>query len=175
VNQVIAYSTGIPRTGGLQEEDICSAHRARDGLIALFWLLLVATRTPVWAAETAPNVTLNTDTTLATEGYFVLSWNSPSPTTTYSLRQSDATSSNRTRAENLPANGAITITGLADGQYSYQLFSAGQPRGNPIEVTVQHHALSRALGFFSLGLALFCLLVISIAVGHRLTRQPNAG
>lgn len=141
----------------------------------LVWLLLMATRTPVWAAETAPSVTLSSDTTLASEGYFVLSWNSPSSTTLYSLLQSDAASPNRLRAENLPATGAITITGLADGRYSYQLFSADQPRSNSVDVTVQHHSLNRALGFFSLGLALFCLLILSIALGHQKTRTRNAG
>ena len=130
----------------------------------------------MWAAETSPPIQLTSDTALASEGYFVLSWTSPPALQNLSLRQESVNNPADTtiRAERLPGTGSITLTGFADGEYAFQLLANAQPQSNRVAVTVQHHAMSRALGFFGLGLALFSILVASIVIGSRLTESVDA-
>lgn len=145
--------------------------RARDGLFVLVWLLLLVTRQSSWAADTPLPVVLSSDTALATEGYFVLRWSASLASDTLELVQHPATdvdsvSDSTLRAEQLPESGAITITGLRDGSYTYRLLANGTPASNPVTVTVQHHALPRAFGFFALGGLLFSILVVTIFLGN---------
>lgn len=141
----------------------------------LVWLLFVVTRPSLWAAETSPSVELTSDTQIASEGYFVLSWTSSANHADLTLQQIAPHLSNSpiTRAEQLPATGAITITGLADGDYAYRLVGDGEILSNSVSVTVAHHALSRALMFFLLGASLFGVLVGTIVVGRARTRESE--
>ena len=66
-------------------------------------------------------------------------------------------------------SGQLTITGLADGNYYYRLADNDRPLSAPLLVTVQHHSLIRAGSFFTLGLLLFSILVITILIGRRQT------
>lgn len=126
----------------------------------------------MWAAE----MTLNTDTTLSTEGYFVLNWSSDLPDSfPLVLEQARSVTFPGSRTINVPANGAITITGLADGEYYYRLGTDGE-YSNVVAVTVAHHSLGRALGFFLTGLSLFLVLLFTIVHGSRRRRGgDNAG
>lgn len=127
----------------------------------------------MWAAESASSelhpIILSSDTAVSTEGYFVLSWDAPAEFSDLTLFQETGpnTTSNDIRAHNLPAAGAITLTGLVDGDYTYRLLANEQPVSNIVAISVQHHSLSRALGFFSLGLLLFSVLIGSIVVGNK--------
>lgn len=129
----------------------------------------------MWAADSVPPVTLSSDTTLSSEGYFVLSWNSSADSAGFTLHETSVTNPDFIRANDLPASGALTITGLTDGIYSYRLYDNDLPLSNSVTIEVQHHGLGRALGFFSLGLVLFSLLVASIAIGHKRSRKNDAG
>ncbi|PAY00503.1 hypothetical protein CKO50_14735 [Pseudoalteromonas sp. HM-SA03] len=67
-----------------------------------------------------------------------------------------------------PTQQAVTISGLADGDY---LATLDNPSANSaqtsVSFTVKHHQLTLALALFVLGLCLFVLLVGMIVVGNK--------
>lgn len=111
-------------------------------------------------------ISLSSDTEISSEGYFVLSWESDTqlPLT---LQQSQSAAFDDVRITNLPADGSITITGLRDGNYFYRVLAADQEQSNIIQVQVEHHTLARAFSFFSLGLVLFIVLLVTILIGRK--------
>lgn len=132
-------------------------------------MLLAATKTPVWAAE-SPVSSFDSSTTLSNEGYFVLSWQSrPLSETTGALTLKQASSPEFSDSIDrlVEASGAITITGLEDGDYYFRLVSADGAASDQLQVSVAHHSLARAGGFFLLGLLLFSILIYTIVHGNR--------
>lgn len=121
----------------------------------------------MWAAD----ISLSSDTTLSTEGYFVISWTSASESDApVILQQSPSENFGTTisREFNLPANGSVTITGLNDGLYYYRAIHSGESSfSNVVTVEVAHHSLQRAVAFFLVGLVLFLILVATIIKGNR--------
>lgn len=65
-------------------------------------------------------------------------------------------------------DGASTLSGLDDGVHTFRA-RAGPSGGwgDPLEVTVAHHPLSRALGFFAAGAFMFVVLLACIAAPDR--------
>lgn len=133
----------------------------------------------MWASEAASSelhpIVLSRDSAVSTEGYFVLSWNAPAEFSDLTLLQEAGPNATATdiRATRLPASGAITLTGLVDGDYTYRLLANDQPVSNIVSISVQHHSLSRALGFFSLGLLLFSILIGTIIIGTKQSNRQN--
>ncbi len=111
-------------------------------------------------------ISLNSNTTLAAEGYFVLSWESDadSPLT---LEQSNRADFSEVISTRVAADGDITITGLIDGDYYFRLLNDNLQQSNLLRIEVAHHSLVRALAFFSLGLVLFIILLLTIYIGSR--------
>lgn len=128
------------------------------------WLMLLATTTPSWAAE---NTTLTASTNLSNEGYFVLNWQTPSPEATLRLEQDSNSGFTNPVIREIAGEGAATITGLTDGNYFFRLVDDGNVLSNTVEVSVAHHSLGRAFGFFLLGLTLFTILVATILRGNK--------
>jgi hypothetical protein len=66
---------------------------------------------------------------------------------------------------------ARVMTGMPNGSYSYRvraLLSGGSsPWSQPVGVTVAHHPLTRALGFFAVGLLVFLATLVLILRGER--------
>ncbi len=62
---------------------------------------------------------------------------------------------------------ATTLSGRADGRYEFRLKTDGTLVGEPLTVTVAHHPLSRAWGFFGVGAVMFVLLVGVLVRGSR--------
>lgn len=136
------------------------------------WLgLLLVFLMPCTLAQTAP--TLQSDTTESREGYFVLSWSSSDNSADIlQLQQADNVTFTAARNREIPATGALTLTGFANGDY---YFRVGQP-GNwsdTVTVRVNHHSLARALGFFAVGLVLFIVLCGAILHGTIRTRRED--
>lgn len=132
------------------------------------WLLAIATLSPACLSAS----TLSSDTTLSSEGYFVLSWDLSNPELETVLQQSSNLDFADAFSRTLYESGAITITGLPDGDYYFRLLQDGSPVGAPLVVTVSHPSLERALGIFFIGCFLFATLVIAIFVGDKRNREP---
>lgn len=62
---------------------------------------------------------------------------------------------------------ATTLSGRADGDFTFRLKADGQLVGDPISFTVAHHPLSRAWAFFAVGAAMFVALVGVLLRGSR--------
>ncbi len=116
---------------------------------------------------------LNSNTNHSTTGYFQLSWPGTPRQQQYELQQ--ATSSNFTAADTLyrGPDEATVISGLGNDTYFYRVRHAGDSQwSNTVQVTVEHHSLSRAAGFFALGAVMFIALVFALLTGARGQRHP---
>lgn len=77
---------------------------------------------------------------------------------------------------------ATTLSGRADGTYYYRLHAATEVAGAALQsdappiirVEVAHHPLSRAVGFFLVGLLVFTATVGLVVSGERRTRSEEA-
>lgn len=76
--------------------------------------------------------------------------------------------------QKLPLQGAITLSGLDNGDFYFRV-DAPQSSSAVIHVEVKHHSLHKALVFFSIGLLLFCILGISIFIGHKKSGPEPSG
>lgn len=118
----------------------------------------------------AADITLESDTSLSSEGYFVLNWTTtPEAREPVVIQQSlDADFSAPVNID-VPANGAITLTGFDNGTYYFRAQQSGAAASDTVVVEVAHHSLARAFGFFLAGLILFIVLTVTIIRGNRLT------
>ncbi len=57
---------------------------------------------------------------------------------------------------------ATTLSGLENGNYQLRLQSAEGVWSEPLQISISHHALNKALAFFAIGLVLFLSLLILI-------------
>jgi hypothetical protein len=133
------------------------------------WLLAIATLTPACLSAN----TLSSDTSFSTEGYFVLSWDLSNPELETILQQSATADFTDPFSRTLQDSGAITLTGLPDGDYHFRLLQDGSAVGPAVVVTVSHHSLQRALGFFFVGCILFAILLAAIFVGDKRSRGTH--
>jgi hypothetical protein len=62
---------------------------------------------------------------------------------------------------------ATTLSGRADGDFTFRLKADGQLVGDPLSLTVAHHPLGRAWAFFAVGAAMFVALVGVLVRGSR--------
>lgn len=134
-------------------------------LSALCIVLLLSLSGSLRAAD-ADSWSLSTDSELTREGYFVLEW-SLGDEGDYVIQQAHSESFVQPDTYEVPASGSMTLSGFADGDY---YFRAGRD-GNwtdTVQVTVEHHSLARALGFFISGLLLFSILTVVILRGNSL-------
>lgn len=125
---------------------------------------------PVCAAD----ISLASDTSYSTEGYFVVTLSADTPPDTMAvLEQATTEDFNDARQYRLPANGNITITGLPDGFYHFRARLADGSFGDTLTVEVAHHSLARAFSFFFVGLVLFVILATTIFLGNRNTKVAD--
>lgn len=130
----------------------------------LAWLILLATNTSLWAAESG---SLSASTDLSNEGYFVLNWDVQGEDTSLTLQQSESEQFSSIIPREVAGSGAATITGLTDGRYFFRLVDGNSVVSETVSVSVAHHSMNRAGGFFLLGLTLFSILVFTIIHGNR--------
>lgn len=104
-------------------------------------------------------ISLNSDTELAREGYLVLTWQAADTASDDLLLQQSLTADFASHTERaIPVAGAHTLTGLDDGVYYFRAGTADAGWSNTVSVGVQHHSLTEAWGFFTLGLLMFAVL-----------------
>ena len=113
-------------------------------------------------------VALRTSTPLATAGYYQLTWTADGPV---ELVESDDPAFSRSRLVYSGPDHATVLSGKRDGTWFYRARRSGTgepgPWGDPLEITVRHHSLSRALLFFAIGGIVFGMTVLLIATGAR--------
>jgi len=114
--------------------------------------------------------TLNSDTKLSTAGYFQLSWQDPASQSFELQKSSDPDFHDAVTLYHGPDK-ATVISGLPNGNYFYRVRSEDGLWSKAVEVTVKHHSLGKALGFFGLGAAMFVVMVVLLVKGAR--RKEN--
>lgn len=112
-----------------------------------------------------------------TAGYLTLNWANSGASKPYKL-QMDKGSGWQTIYEG--EDTATTLTGLANGNYSFRINSADpatidddlwQP---PLSVEIAHHSLTKALAFFISGLVIFLTLLWLLFFTGQKPTQPEA-
>jgi hypothetical protein len=117
---------------------------------------------------------LSADTSVATAGYYQLRWESGESALRLVEAEEPGFRSRRVVYEG--ADTARLVSGKPDGTYYYRLEaddSAGAApvvRSDAIAVEVRHHALGRAVAFFSVGAAVFAATLGLIILGGRSVR-----
>lgn len=138
----------------------------RDRLSLLLICLLC------WLPSLSFAVELQTDTDLATAGYFQLQWHNGDEHVRYQLQEADNPQFEQARQLYQGQDRARMITGRSDGDYYYRVrvLDVNGSTGawsDTVQVQVQHHSLSRAFGFFAVGAVVFLAILIAILVGNR--------
>lgn len=138
--------------------------------VALLLCLLILSAPGQSASPQLP--VLKASTSDSRDGVVQLSW-ALSDDLQIELQQTDADGSYQTIYRG--SDSASVITGLSDGRYEFrarfyqpdiQPHSKGE-WSSPLSVTVTHHPLSRAWGFFSLGAVVFLATAILVFHGGR--------
>ncbi|ACL71278.1 hypothetical protein [Thioalkalivibrio sulfidiphilus] len=141
---------------------------ARRVLLLLWCLSLLAAP----AALAAPDLRASPER--ATDGVYRLSWEADGAAR-FELQESDGAHFNPARTLYTGADTASVITGRPDGEYFYRVRVLGEsgpgPWSEPLQVTVQHHSLARALQFFVVGALVFAVLLAVIIRGVREDRD----
>jgi hypothetical protein len=120
-------------------------------------LLLILSVSPTLALE------LQTSTELSTSGTFDLRWTGAQGERFRLLELNDDVSP---RLVYQGRDTARVMTGLPDGSYRYQV-KGESSTSQPVNVTVTHHSLNRAFGFFGVGLIVFVATLWLVVRGER--------
>ncbi|MGR8931250.1 MAG: fibronectin type III domain-containing protein [Gammaproteobacteria bacterium] len=116
------------------------------------------------AASASPK--LNSDTKLSTAGYFQLSWQDSS-SQSFTLQQASNAEFRDAATLYRGPDQATVISGLPNGNYFYRVRSSDGQWSKTMEVSVKHHSLVKALGFFGLGAVMFITMVALLLNGAR--------
>jgi hypothetical protein len=147
--------------------DHTNSKRLRLAIVCLFLLSVVVLPLPVLSA----NIHLESDSDVATAGYFRLSWGLNAvvekDTIEYQLQRSNQPDFARFKVAYLGPDLARVVSGKANGDYYYRIRAI--QHGVPItewsdvaQVSVAHHSLFRALMFFAAGAVIFFALLVFI-------------
>jgi hypothetical protein len=127
----------------------------------------------VAASDAAPVPTLQTDTAVATAGFYRLIWSDAGTgLPVYELQESDDGSFSSPYTVYTGQDQASVLSGQPNGRYTYRVrakFDDGSISdwSQPVSVTVAHHPLSRAFAFFAAGAVVFLATLGLIIVGNR--------
>lgn len=111
----------------------------------------------------------------ANAGYFQLDWNDNNESNFFQLLESREPRFIRPRVLYKGPDTGSHISGKSDGEYYYRVVAFKDDGAvlisNDVKVSVQHHSLSRALLFFSIGAFVFIATLIVIIMGNRTQRS----
>ncbi len=118
---------------------------------------------------------LESDTEVATAGYYRLEWLAKE-VTDFVLEESRQPSFNQSRILYQGPDTARIISGRADGDYYYRVRDVNTRGGKNIwsevvYVQVKHHSRSRAFLFFAIGAMVFVATLVMIIIGNRQTTK----
>ncbi len=130
---------------------------------------------PAFSVNALAAPIVQSDTVLSTAGYFRISWTNPkqeTATQTYELQQANTPEFINADVRYQGPDSAVVISGLSNQTYYYRVRNAGSGEwSNTISVEVKHHSLSRAFGFFTLGIVMFIATVAVLISGARKGRE----
>ncbi|HWM27591.1 MAG TPA: hypothetical protein VNQ14_03960 [Woeseiaceae bacterium] len=118
------------------------------------------------ASAAAKTVRLASDTNIATAGNFQLRWTADSAV---QLEEATSPDFRTTRSIYSGRDKARVMSGKADGDWYYRARPA-ESDGNwssTVKVTVRHHPLRRAIGFFVVGAVVFFATLLLVVGGTR--------
>ncbi|WP_018142355.1 hypothetical protein [Thioalkalivibrio sp. ALJ7] len=123
-------------------------------LLPLLWSPLVASATPAFDAPPERS----------TDGGFTLNWETD---TAVVLEQATGPDHADARIIYEGSDTSTVISGLSDGEYRFRLRAAeADDWADQATVTVEHHSLARAFGFFAVGAIVFLVLIGAILRGR---------
>lgn len=134
----------------------------------LILLLTAACAAPAGFAQSPggdAGTQLQTDTSIATAGYFQLRWDAPGAVRLYESPTADFQSAQLVYEG---TDSGHAVSGRSDGTLYYRLESAanGESLGMPVRVEVAHHPLGRAIAWFALGAGVFVATLLLIVIGN---------
>jgi len=97
-------------------------------------------------------------------GYAMIGWSADAPVTLTMLRNDDPATA---RTLYSGSNSASFVSGLEDGTYTLILRDKAGLRSAPLELTVIHQPLARALLLVTMGALIFLAIVATILRGPR--------
>jgi hypothetical protein len=110
----------------------------------------------------AGEVQLESDTQVATAGYFQLRWSADSGV---ELQESRSPDFDAPRAVYAGSDAARVISGKPDGDWYYRAAASDGAFSNTVKVTVRHHPIERAIGYFAVGFVVFLATLLLIVRG----------
>lgn len=146
--------------------DRCSYNslRAINAVTAVIFSFLIS--------STSFALELQSDTAVATAGYYQLTWQADHAAAAYQIQEATDPDFSDTDLLYQGQDLATVVTGRSDGHYYYRarvIDTQGMPGqwSTPTAVKVKHHSLTRAFGFFTVGAIVFIAIFIAIATGNR--------
>ena len=125
-----------------------------------------------FATSISGAVELESDTDVATAGYYQLKWQNGDEHVRFVIEEADNPAFDDAHRLYQGQDRATVITGRPDGIYYYRARIVGTNGStgawsDTVKVEVDHHPLSRALGFFSVGAIVFIAILVAILIGNR--------
>lgn len=135
--------------------------------ITLHYFLTVLLYTAVCAQVLADVPELQSDSELASAGYFRLSWQGEDHRD-YVLQQANNPEFLNPQTLYQGPDTATLVSGRSDGSYYYRIrYVEADGWSNVTKVEVSHHSLSRAFMFFSLGAIVFIITLVVVVIGNK--------
>lgn len=132
---------------------------------------------PIPAQDQQPVPRLASDSDIASAGFFRLIWETD--VERVELQESKHASFKNAHTYYKGPDRAIVISGKPDGTWYYRIRTTGKGAAGPwseaVLVTVDHHSLTRAIGFFVLGLIVFLGILIVVIRGARQAVKAETG
>lgn len=151
----MAILSGVSRDGIAMQKIMSVA-------LMLVCLLMIG---PIQAQVSAPQ--LSSDSDVASAGFFRLSWETAAERV--ELQEDTGPDFRNPITTYLGSDRAAVISGKTDGTWYYRVRALDDARAGawsePVTVVVEHHSLSRALMFLSIGVIVFVAIVLMIMRG----------
>ena len=153
----------------------CGRRRMTYRPNAVWMLLLISAPLISWAQTPK----LNISTEISSAGYFQLTWQSQENSPLFELVESTSTNFAISKVIYEGHDAASVISGRSNGEYFYRVriidtaLQTTSKWSNPVRVSVEHHSLAKALGFFFIGLCVFISTLLVIIRGTKQSSQQG--
>lgn len=136
--------------------------------LSQFLTALLTLYSSVICVSAAQDLSLTTDQTTSTAGYYHLSWGGNDGSDSIYIVEETSGDKATPRIIYKGADTATVISGKPDGIYTYKVKSEDGIRvSNRLTVTVMHHSLTTAFNFFWIGAIVFIFILIAVLRGNK--------